>query len=511
MPVHFSLLCLLLACAPEAPSPLAPEAGVNPGAAEDSAPFPEEALVVDEGFELGPVESCDSPAELAWVDAAPRGSAPFEHGDHFGAIALVDQEGELVVLHSEGQELVAWELWSGAERGRWEMESTIYDMVVGDFDGDGRNDALVAADELYILPDLITGGRSYRLTSPEDERTIHAMLPIDLDLDGQKEILVGYIHESWEPELLQPELLDLQGFEEAVVRPVQGEASSWGMVFHLGAVDLDEDGLLDAYVCNDVGALVNPNQLLQNDGQGGLSAQSGTGLEAALSCMGHSFADLDADGDLDLYVAALEKHGLWLRDPALGAYDASASMGLPAFAAHQMAWGSAPVDLNNDGRVDLAVSTGDFEREGQSLFPLHLLEQQGDGTFEEVGEARGMPQETGSRGIIVSELNGDGVPDLLVADTERPPHLLLSQGCQAGHWLEVEAPEGSVVRLRAGGREQVAMVSARPGYRATGPLTVHFGLGDEVEIEGLQLHLPGGDVAHIEGHLEDNRRIRWQP
>jgi hypothetical protein len=40
---------------------------------------------------------------------------------------------------------------------------------------------------------------------------------------------------------------------------------------------------------------------------------------------------------------------------------------------------------------------------------------------------------------------------------------------------------------------------------------MHQGLGEEVVVEGLELHSQCADVTHMEGHLEDKRRSHWRP
>jgi len=92
----------LSACGPPVadPDPLArlpPADSADPGPAE-----------LSDGLELGEVAPCAAPAPLGWSDAAPRGAAPFAAGDHFGALALLERGGERLVLHSEGDAIVAW-------------------------------------------------------------------------------------------------------------------------------------------------------------------------------------------------------------------------------------------------------------------------------------------------------------------------------------------------------------------------------------------------------------------
>ena len=85
-------------------------------------------------------------------------------------------------------------------------------------------------------------------------------------------------------------------FEEANEAGVGG-GDYWGT----GAVmvDIENDGDLDLYVCN----YEAPNQLYVNDGKGLFTEQAELfGLAVVGACLMPTFADVDNDGDLDLYV-----------------------------------------------------------------------------------------------------------------------------------------------------------------------------------------------------------------
>ena len=119
-----------------------------------------------------------------------------------------------------------------------------------DFDGDG-------ADELIIgEPGAVTiiTQEDDVITLPANACLPGAFLPIDLDADGDLDLYVGCQRAlNWNPAL---------GRSDENVAFVQGppgtfelvdaeELQSWGISLALGAVDLQEDGLLDIVVAND--------------------------------------------------------------------------------------------------------------------------------------------------------------------------------------------------------------------------------------------------------------------
>ena len=83
---------------------------------------------------------------------------------------------------------------------------------------------------------------------------------------------------------------------EAIELPNSG-ADRWGTGASL--VDIDNDGDLDLYQCN----YAAPNQLFLNDGQGNyLELAGAAGLDVIDASLTPSFADVDNDGDLDLFL-----------------------------------------------------------------------------------------------------------------------------------------------------------------------------------------------------------------
>ena len=157
---------------------------------------------------------------------------------------------------------------------------------------------------------------------------------------------------------------------------------------------------------------------------------------------------------------------------------------------------TALVDVDTDGFVDLITSNR--IRDSISVYT-------GDGNG-------GFPAETiysvggdEPAALHVTDLNGDGVLDLLLTRAGEPPALYLSQGCTAAGWLAVEAPIGSRVQVEAGGVVQTAWVVSDPGFAAAKTPEVWFGLGDTQGVERLVVTLPW-DQGTIEAADFDARR-----
>jgi hypothetical protein len=79
-------------------------------------------------------------------------------------------------------------------------------------------------------------------------------------------------------------------------------------------------------------------------------------------------------------------------------------------------------DFNGDGHLDLLVANG----AGSS--PMTLLLGHGDGTFD---QAPDVPAGGGTVSVVVADLNRDGLPDAVVAESDdNAVGVLIHRTCQ---------------------------------------------------------------------------------
>ena len=159
--------------------------------------------------------------------------------------------------------------------------------------------------------------------------------------------------------------------------------------------DLDQDGDLDIYVANDTA----PNLLLRNDGdwrfaEVGLDAGvafSGTGKDQA--GMGVHSGDYDNDGRPDLFVTNFsdDVNTLYRNEGNLRFADATFAAGLAGVVLPYLGWGTGFVDFDNDGWLDLFVANGHLYPQlenyssGLRYAQRNLLYHNRAGRFAEVG------------------------------------------------------------------------------------------------------------------------------
>src|SRR5258708_6771109 len=91
----------------------------------------------------------------------------------------------------------------------------------------------------------------------------------------------------------------------------------------------------------------------------------------------------------------------------------------------QRAWGLTPIDIDNDGWIDLAVIV-----ETKAGLQVRVLRNRGDGRFEDVSHALGLDKVTLTtpRGLIAADVDGDGSADLIVTQLNGPPVILSNTG-----------------------------------------------------------------------------------
>ncbi|MDH3733686.1 MAG: CRTAC1 family protein [Gemmatimonadota bacterium] len=208
----------------------------------------------------------------------------------------------------------------------------------------------------------------------------------------------------------------------------------------VAAADVDGDGLADLYFSNQVGA----NSLWKNLGEGrfeDITEVAGVGLEDRIGVAG-SFADIDNDGDADLFATSTRGgNALFENDGSGGFRDITVSAGV-AYSGHSSS--AEFFDFDRDGLLDLfVVNVGRFTSDvsapaGETQYYVgltdafrgHLHEDRtevsrlyrnlGDGRFEDVTEAVGLVDERWSGEATAVDMNEDGWPDLYVLSMQGP-------------------------------------------------------------------------------------------
>src|SRR6266496_3883940 len=164
--------------------------------------------------------------------------------------------------------------------------------------------------------------------------------------------------------------------------------------------DFDNDGFPDLFVGNGG----TKNFLYRNNGDGTFAKRTGA-VPALDSGFGGSWGDFNNDGWLDLFVANRSVNYLY-RNNGDGTF---AKVTPFAGAAGATTWSGSWGDYDRDGWLDLFISNGG----GNNNVLLH---NNGDGTFTKITGARIVGDGGTSIGAAWQDYDGDGWPDLLVAN-----------------------------------------------------------------------------------------------
>ncbi len=484
-----------------------------------SGDAPGGALVdpVADGWTLGPVQACDTPAAApTWSAGAPAETYTIASAEPFGmepgAVAVVETADDTWVVWTPPNTAVrALSLGTGALRTDVARGLT-NGFALGDLDNDGAVDLVASGSRFEVLWAFGTADEVREELDVQHTAGMTRDASItDLDGDGLLDLLVTYsFADHTDREIFRPRALRNLGDRAFAVTDVAGNAATWGTAFDTSVIDADDDGDLDVYVCNDMGATVAGNYLLRDDGDAFVVAPTGTGLDVVVSCMGASWGDADGDGRFDVHIADSARHILLLGD-AGGWYDSGAALGLSdPFGDGLMPWGVAFDDLDNDGATEIVVTQSEFAGTEMTPAPL-LVYANAAGAFVEDAATRALPGDTHGRGLVVRDLDGDGVPELVMGDALRAPWVLWSDGCTADTWLDVAAPHGARVTVEADGRVWTTLVTTEAAWGSAGPARAHVGLGAAAAVDSVTVAAPGYPASTLEGPFQGRRRVTFAP
>jgi len=307
-------------------------------------------------------------------------------------------------------------------------------VIVDDFTGDGYLDIVVSTFDLNAQMHFFRNNGDGTFTDATEQANLLGlvggfnMIQADYDNDGNLDILM--LRGAWTRKhgRLPNSLLRNNGegrFTDVTFDAGLGEVhyptqtASWA--------DYDNDGDLDLYIGNEVlGDLGDaPCQLFRNNRDGTFTDVA---KEAGVLNPGFTKAvawgDYDDDGLADLYASNLGSDNRLFRNNGDGTFsDVAQQAGCtgPSMSFPIWFW-----DFNNDGILDLYVSSYEYKRGNLTAvvasrlgLPIehelaHLYQGNGRGGFEEVAVAQGLTDLVLPMGVNFGDLDNDGYLDFYV-------------------------------------------------------------------------------------------------
>jgi hypothetical protein len=407
-----------------------------------------------------------------------------------------------------------------------------------DLDNDGFPDLVIgnAGDPNLVFRNKGDGTfQKMENTGLEGGRFTIGLAALDIDGDGLPDVYIGNyldtdsLRESRAPgtSFMTPDeytgqdnqmLRNLGGWKFADVTDASGTRDPGSKTIGAVALDYDGDGKTDLYVANDQWR----NTLFHNEGNGvfrDVSDETGTGYpeegsvtafgRRTRSGMGLVATDLDGDGRPDLYVTNYANEPDTLYRNVEGAVFAESER--EAFGGDHdpvlplSKWGTSALDYDNDGKDDLAVSSGQIlsrfftvvgqwfnpkarnfavgeKSYAQRQFLFHNESAPGAMRFRDVSAESG---DLGrlcvvGRGLSAGDLDGDGREDLVLNPIDVPA-IVLRNGAPGGNALEILPVAGAdrktVLGTRVTAGQKVKEFYVVPSYASGSWLPLHFGLG----------------------------------
>jgi hypothetical protein len=290
-------------------------------------------------------------------------------------------------------------------------------------------------------------------------------------------------------------------------------------------IDLDDDGRSDIYVANDLYPAylwhneTQPGGPIRLTDQAGLSGCSLGPNGVSMSGMCVEAADVNGNHLPDLFVTNFQgqPNVLFRNDGNLMFQESSAISGLGGPSRSRLGFGSAFLDADNDGHLDLAVANGHVYRHAAELVdaPYSQIAQvfrgNGKGRFRDVSAMAGEPFRISQvgRGLARADYDRDGRVDMAMSCVG-DSLVLMKNTCPAKQsWIALDLRGdgkqdnlnalGAVVTIVTDKLRLTRHLIGGGSYLSAHEQRLVVGLGESDVITSVDVRWPSGKKTHHEG------------
>ncbi len=375
---------------------------------------------------------------------------------------------------------------------------TPWGMCVADVNGDGFNDILYggfnqgSSDIQLSLMD--SNGIPQNSTPISASVFVQGINFVDIDEDGH---IDSYVCHDNAANITLRNTGSGSLVLDNTMMPSSPHSGNYGSIWS----DYDGDGDLDCYVTKCRLGITNPsdprriNILWRNDGGGNFTEVAGSlGLDDGAQSWSADFADIDNDGDMDLYILNHTDSQRMYENVNGTFVDISSSAGL-TFSVSNQDWQSIFDDFDNDGFVDLLI-TGLNSR---------LYRNNGDNTFTLLSNF--YPFTTDVQNAAVGDLNNDGYLDIYAtfeswSGGAGGPDIMLHNASSGKNWIKFNLVGtqsnrnaiGARIKITGSWGTQTREIRSGEGYGIMNSLQQHFGTDSDTVLPLVEIFWPSGNT-----------------
>jgi hypothetical protein len=178
-------------------------------------------------------------------------------------------------------------------------------------------------------------------------------------------------------------------------------------------------------------------------------------------------------------------------------------------------WSIGFIDYDNDGWKDIYSANGDVDNLTANSKQHDTMFQNvtGKTLIDVTGQMGPDFAFTGyQRGSAFVDLNNDGFMDLVVTSLGEKPRILINNALVRNHWImfDLEGTKsnrdaiGAAIEVETGsGRKLYNHLTTSAGFMSSSDRRAHFGLGNESKINYAEIRWPSGIVQRLQHPAAD--------